>query len=220
MKSIQSKTRVVLLHHLIDTKQRLWHGDLRLHALRFAHLPVPPSPSAGARGSVPLDSHSPPASRSVSQELLRMCSLIPIGGSHVSTSHSLGCQHTPHHSSRCCTYSLVTSLGPPSSSSALGEGGLRSTSVRRVRVRLRRSPKPKSATLWFGASYCVSLNISLPSCLNGSAVPLKRSVCMGIKWDTHMKHLAWWRSHGINFQSILAEEKNHCLQLLVSPELL
>lgn len=51
-----------------------------------------------------------------------MCSLIPIGGSHVSTSHFLGCQHTPHHSSRCCTYSLVTSLGPPSSSSALGEG--------------------------------------------------------------------------------------------------
>ena len=201
VKSIQSKIHIVLLHHLIDTKPRLWHGDLRLHAVRFAHLPVPPSLSAGARGSAPLDSHSPPASHSVSQELLRMCSLIPIGGSHVSQHPTPWDASTPH---TILADAALTPwwpawahrVAPPPS----GRGGLLSTSVRQVRVRLRRSPKLKSATLWFGASYCISLNISLPSCLNGSAVSLKRSVCMGIKWETYMKYLAWWWSHGINFQ--------------------
>lgn len=97
----------------------------------------------------------------------------------------------------------VLRLAPPPS----GRGGLLSASVRQVRVRIRPSPKLRSATLWFGASYCISLNVSLPSCLNGSVVALKRSVCMGIKWETYMKHLAWWRSPGISFQKILAEEK-------------
>lgn len=202
MKSIQSKIRIVLLHHLIDTKQRLWHGDLRLHAVRFARLPAPPSPSAGALGSVPLDSHSPPASHSVSQELLRMCSLIPIGGSHVSQHPAPWDASTPHHSGRCCTYPLVTSLGPQGGSSALGEGRpsvhLGETSPGENQTEM--GPKLKSATLWFGAGYCISLNVSLPGCLNGSAVALKRSVCMGIKWETYMKHLAWSRSHGISFQ--------------------
>ena len=74
-----------------------------------------------------------------------MCSLIPIEGIHVSQHPTPWDARTLHHSSRCCTYSLVTWVGPQGGFSALGSSlHLSETSPGENQTEM--GPKHKSAT--------------------------------------------------------------------------